>query len=61
MDPNTKKNDHMEENEPGDTTPASGEIIKNPDPRANENLTEEQENNSTSKGAGSEITDGEAG
>lgn len=43
--------------EPAD---ASKKIAVNPDPRANENISEEEAAETTT-GAGSEITDGEAG
>jgi hypothetical protein len=49
-----KENDREEKKEPKI-------IIKNSNPRANENLTDKQEAAAASQGAGSEITDGEAG
>ncbi|MGZ5286330.1 MAG: hypothetical protein ACXWB9_04055 [Flavisolibacter sp.] len=36
-------------------------LAKNPNPRANENINTEDQNPERTQGAGSEITDGEAG
>lgn len=60
MGPNPGNESKQKKTEP-EIKETSGEIVKNPDPRANENLTEKQEDSASSKGAGSEITDGEAG
>ena len=59
--PAGKENDKKSEAaEKQDVAANAGGAKANPDPRANENLKEE-EKNSTDEGPGTEITDGEAG
>jgi hypothetical protein len=53
-----KKNNNASERQPSNL-PAT-EIVKNPNPRANENIREDAEaNEDETTGVGSEITDGE--
>ena len=55
------KNDKPNEKNTGQNKNTPGEIVKNPEPRANENLMDKQKLISPSQGTGNEVTDGEAG
>jgi hypothetical protein len=55
-----KQEPQVDKNERPVNNPDTG-ITKNPNPRANDNITEEDKKSADTAGTGSEITDGEAG